>query len=463
MANQRLIHLSYKIALVLTSVLISISAALMNKYPLLFPDSNGYIYAGFTEILSLDHPHTYSLFIKLTSMKLSLWFVILLQGLIIVYVLYNFFSALQVKKHLELTFIASVFLSFTTGFSTYCGQVMPDIFTPVCALCLPILLLDKRLDILSKIILTLIFILASMMHVSHVMMNLLVLGIFTLTYFILIKRKFFAISARRFVFCWIIILLPLLTIPSLNYLINGEFYTTKTAHTFFMGRLAENGILDLFLKENCDKYNYKLCQFAGSIPTSTGEFLWNSNSPVYKTDGWYDRDGEYKMIIQKTFLESRYLSLHIQESLKATAKQFFNFEAGDGLSNKENEHFRKYFPFEYNSFLISDQNYGLLNFKELNERQHFILAISAIALGFMIWLPSLNQLLSSFQSGAILFIILYLIANAFICGTLSGVFWRYQGRIIWILPLLCIGLIGANWAQIKVLVKNQIKLKEEDE
>jgi hypothetical protein len=41
-------------------------------------------------------------------------------------------------------------------------------------------------------------------------------------------------------------------------------------------------------------------------------------------------------------------------------------------------------------------------------------------------------------AGLIVWVLLGLVANAFAAGALSGVFGRYQGRVIWLLPMAAV-------------------------
>jgi hypothetical protein len=41
----------------------------------------------------------------------------------------------------------------------------------------------------------------------------------------------------------------------------------------------------------------------------------------------------------------------------------------------------------------------------------------------------------------VLFVLAALLLNAFVCGALSGPYARYQARIVWLVPLLALGLV----------------------
>ncbi|MCR6641782.1 MAG: hypothetical protein NVV82_23010 [Sporocytophaga sp.] len=418
----------------------NLQVAFMNKFPVLFPDSEGYILKAFTGSLSWDKPHTYSFLVKNLSFSISLWPIIIVQSTIMSYLLYCFFKTFKVSNAPLATALASIVLSFTTGFSLYTSQIMPDIFAAASILSLFLIFYQEDFSRWNKIILTTIFILSAMTHVSHSFTGILTLSVFTIiNYFFLPKSLQISYTIRRLVFCFGLSIAPLVLVPLFHYSLSQEFFVTKTSHTFFMARMAENGILDKYLNDNCDKENLKLCQYKGAIPNSGAVFLWDSNSPVYLTDGWYDKDSEYKKIIKSTLTHPKYLSLHIQESIKATFKQLFNFESGDGTGPVIISSIKENFPLEYREYMNSEQFSGQLNFNALNYRQHFILLISLIIISSFLFVSELR--ITSYYIRAILFIFMGIFFNAFVTGTLSGVYWRYQGRVIWLIPLVVLALV----------------------
>ena len=57
-------------------------AALYNSYPLLYPDTGTYAHSGLKLFVPQDRPILYGLFIRLSSLWASLWFVVLAQALL---------------------------------------------------------------------------------------------------------------------------------------------------------------------------------------------------------------------------------------------------------------------------------------------------------------------------------------------------------------------------------------------
>ncbi len=74
----------YQLGQILVSVILLIVPALINGYPLLYSDSATYIESGMGLFVPIDRPIFYGLFIRIASMSYSLWFVVILQSLVIV-------------------------------------------------------------------------------------------------------------------------------------------------------------------------------------------------------------------------------------------------------------------------------------------------------------------------------------------------------------------------------------------
>jgi hypothetical protein len=432
----------YNFCILVLFAILCISVALFNRFPIVLPDTGAYMVSGFTYTFLPERPIIYGLFIAITGMKSTLWLPIFAQGLIISYLIYKLVFFLKFKYPLLLTFISIVLLIFTTGFSTYASQVMPDIFTSCSIISLILLVLYKELNVIEKIILSFIFLLSTLVHSSHLFINLISLTIFSVFYFFIKrKNKLENISGKNLLLSWCLIMLTFLSVPFTNYLAFGEFKFSLT-NGFLLGRFAENGILDKFLEENCSqKNNYKLCEFQNKIPHSCASFLWDYNGAFYKSGGWEDSSGEHKRIIDAIMSNPEYLTGHILESIKVTNEQIFNYRAGDGIMPfKEGSspyvHIAWLLPGELKSYIISDQNANKLDFTSLNNRQIWAVNIGLIILAIIFLNPDFYRIENSAKIYAAILIIIFILSNAFICGTLSGVFHRYQGRIIWLLPFL---------------------------
>lgn len=433
------------IILLLLSALVSISIAFFNRYPLVFSDTGAYLLTGFKNILLPDRPSAYGVFITHIGLKSTLWLPIFIQAVIASYLIYLFIECFKFKHAALLTFIIVSILTFTTGYATFCSQVMPDIFTSFCILSIIILLFHHDLSIINRVLLCVIFVFSSITHGSHLLINLVTLILFTVFYFIWRgQNSQVSFSYKSLLLVWLLALSNFLFLPSFHYIVSGEYKYSKGA-PFLVGRLAENGILNKFLEDNCKNGGeYRLCEYKDKLPTNAASFVWDPESPFNKNGGWQDTSSEYNKIINATLTQPRYLKLHIRESVKATFQQFFNIRVGDGLvkygeNSSPYNHIIWFLPNEFNAYCLADQQRQLLNFKSFTQRQLMILCFSFLVLGYFFAQPtdSFNKNLKLMG----ILLLLFIFFNACICGTLSGVFDRYQCRVVWLIPLFAITIL----------------------
>ena len=214
-----------------------------------------------------------------------------------------------------------------------------------------------------------------------------------------------------------------------------------------------------YLNKNCETKNYKICQYKDNLPW---DFLWDENSPLYKTGGWENENNkkEYTEIIKDIFSKPKYVKIFIVKTINSTLNIFFKFETGDTqlgvdqLRSPEgaiNWHFKN----DLREFWSSKQCNKILNFDEINNRQNIIIYTSFLVLillflNIKMFLKKNNKILFS-----VYIILISIISNAFICGTFSEVVPRYQSRVVWLIPLILLIFLfeNFNFSFLKKIIK----------
>ncbi len=183
-------------------------------------------------------------------------------------------------------------------------------------------------------------------------------------------------------------LLILLVLSLTSICIMGSALS-KSGHAFLMGAMVEHGTVQKYLDEKCDSENYRLCAYKDSLPEKAWQFVWDEDSPFYKTGGWKGTRQEFNEIITGTLTSPKYLLLHIRESAKATLQQLTRFEIGDGsgvflhgaLLHKR---IGTYFPRELPQYEKSLQNQNRLFFTgSFNILQTVIVVVSVAGLAML--------------------------------------------------------------------------------
>jgi len=426
---------------ILGGILLSFMA-FYNNYPLLYSDTAAYIYSGFLDGIPNDRPKIYGLFLRHISLAEITWLVVLAQGTLVsltIFYLVKYF----LPKHtfIPLHFICIAFLVFFTGVSVLVSMLIPDIFTSIFLMSLALLLIAPIKNKRDLYLISILFWLGLIMHNSHIFIAFAIILFFSI---VAIMKKRFAFQKQRLMRCTFIILLGMLTIPTTHYLTDREFIFSKGAHVFMMNHLIETGVIDQFLKENCPNESYTLCDFQGKIPT---DFIWDTKkSPLHilwkQDDMWEKSKVEYNQIIKEIFTTPKYLLVIGYKSITYTLKQFFSYQSvipsphvkhspGHGaiswlLQNELREQ----------ELALQQRRNQLLDISKINARQDFLFLLSLCFYVIAFCSPTLRSKLSFQNKQLLLFLMIGLLANAFVCSNLSTVVPRYQNRLIWLLPLV---------------------------
>lgn len=423
----------------LVSIVISAAAlcfmAWYNSYPIVFNNDTGvYIENGFYGIVASDRPITYGLFIFFTSLQRSLWLVIFVQSFIVALILYYLFRYFTKQIRFIPYYLAFMFMiSFLMGASFDASWLMPDIFTAIALLCIGLLLFVSELKVRDVIITSILCVISISMHNSHFpiclfLMILLSIGLV----FKRIRRvyKCAGISTAKIVLVFSLIILSNLFLGVIHYAYSGSFKSSRGGVVFLMGNLVEMGIVDKYLAENCSHKNYRICMYKDSLPNN---FLWAENTPIGKTGGWEANQKEYSDIVADIISTPKYAMQLVYKSITYTFKQFFNYDIVDigkpsvRVSNAVGTNI----PGEFQMYTKAKQSRGNLSLSFVNFIQNVIVNF-CLFLYFIILLYKRGPLK---YRVFIFFILIELLINAWICSTFSGVFPRYQIRVMWLLPL----------------------------
>lgn len=406
-----------------------------NYFPLVFFDTGAYIASGFKNEVPMDRPIFYGLFIRHVSLAESLWLVIFCQGVLTALMIYFSFKYLSNLKNFLVPFFCYIILiTFFTGASVNVSELIPDIFTPVFLLGLGVLLFSSTINRRDLIIISLVLCFSISVHNSHFLIAGIFMALFTAMFgFRKFRPILTFISPQRIILIWSLIVSTYFVSATVNYSLNAGFAVSKTSSIFLMGRLNETDILYEYLGENCSDKNYKICQYKDSLPW---DFIWDyANSPLYKTGGWLANTEEYSNLIRDVLTTPKFLVKFLTRSVEASFKQFFLFDVGNTPKLVQDSSpfyaMRTHYPTLVKEYLSAKQNNGLLDYSSINNFQKYLVALSMLGMVVLILSGSVSMERKLF----IIYIVICLLINAAVCGSLSGVSDRYQSRIIWLIPL----------------------------
>jgi hypothetical protein len=421
-------------AIAITTMLLC-SMAFYNSFPLVFNNDTGlYIDAAHTGMVRFDRPIFYGLFLRFTSLQQSLWLTVIIQALIVSLVIHYYFRHFSTGPNYILWFIGYIaFISFLMKGAFIASWLMPDIFTSVSIMCIGLLLFVEKFKRRDHILISMLTVLSIAMHNSHffICMSIAIL-LFAGFAFRSIREKYKTVGIRKTRLGLIMLLAVIsnLFLSGIHYSLGAGFKSSRGGPVFVMGSLVDMGIMEPYLAENCKKKNYDLCQYKDSIP---GNFLWDVNSPVYLRGGWEQNEEEYTTIVKDVVTTPRYLKTFVYNSAIFTCQQFFHFNTSEAGKPTQpiTDAIATYYPNEFERYAGSRQAAGALNFDISNLVQNII---AAACLFIYILVFMFNKTTMGHRSFFV-FILASVLINAWVCGTFSGVFPRYQARVVWLLPL----------------------------
>jgi len=331
------------------------------------------------------------------------------------------------------------FLSRTdrlSGTSHDSSLVMPDIFTGLAVLCAFLLLYDNDLPLEKAILFALLFALAVAVHLSNFLtVPLVLLGILVLRLFNRTRQLWPTCSLSRFV---AFILSPVLAMVGILCLSNWraahEFRFSAAGPMFLLGRLIDNGMARDYLIHECRTEPLAACKYLNNLPDGNN-FLWGSHPLMQDMGGWYHGGIEANKIVYGTI--RRYPLRFTIDCLKQTVAAFMVFS-----QQTENlpypgfvKDLNRFFPGDGAKYLLTMQWRGWLSKlgNKLYPLYRFIFWVALITgLFFLVsgrGSERANQLM--------VMVLLLLIANAAVTGSISGVVNRYQARVNWMSSLCC--------------------------
>lgn len=428
--------------------------ALYNGYPLVYSDTGTYINSGLELLLPEDRPIMYGLFIRLFSLKFSLWSVIYVQSMIVLYCLWHI-TKLGFERVTYKGFIVGLFvLSSFTGLGWYSSQIMPDIFTFTAVSTIPLLLFKNRLNIGHRYILAFILVLSITVHFSNILI--VVFTLFSLVLFFNFHLGFKK-SQINYTLPTVSILLSLIVSSSTNFIVGGKTKINQGSHVFLMGKMLDSGVLKSFLDDKCTNNNYILCECKDSLPVNNRKLLWSANSPLYKYGGWEATNEPFNKIIIGIITSPKHLFLYAYNSFFSSLSQLFQNDIGSGIVS---EWYRepnsppygqifKHFPLEFNEYIQSRQNGNLwkqeLDIKLVNQLYNVLLVICFI---FIILYSTKYKIMKSHMQLVAFTLIISLVFNAITVATLANVYDRLQARVSWFIIYLTLLILVTNGRQL---------------
>lgn len=328
-------------------------------------------------------------------------------------------------------------ITFLTSAPWYSSFAMPDILGAAAVLTMVMFFFhSEKLNRLEKAALSVITAFAITAHPGNLLL------VAALTGFGVVERITRDIRAKRSfaftVYGWAIapLALGVGAILAISVLGFGEASVAPKRYPFALARSVTDGPAFWHLEKHCDTYQYAVCEVFDEIPRGVGEFLWEETGLRYRaTPEQLDRIRAEEMVIV-TRAAREYPMAQFRTALKNTYDQIKRIGIPSvGLGHK----------------LMKDDGGEWKIVEAEGEYSRFVQPIETVqiiivylSLGMLAYLILRRKSVGTNELRVIAFIAAALFVNAVICGVLSGPADRYQGRLIWIAPMVAILLVATD-------------------
>jgi hypothetical protein len=417
----------------LTAVLVTglgalmlLSAALYNGYPTTFWDTRAYVEHAGSLLPRPDRLIGYSIFMRALSWHITLWPVVIAQCLLSAWLICRVTAVLLQRRSARHALLLTAALTVGTALPWVAGQLMADIFTSALVLSLWLLIEADDLERTERWWLLGLVALCVSVHLTH-----LPLGLGLLVFALLLGRR------DRLRAPGAALLVGVVAIGGFNFARTGRFSLASGGDAFLLAHLVEAGLASHVLDAHCQERDYLLCSHRRELPMSTDEFLWVDKLHI---EPWlHEREikREARRLLRDSLIE--HPIQHLQVAVRYTAAVLARFRTGEGLDADAayliEPQIARYAPGDLPRYRAARQQASALPVETLRAIHTPIgwalLGASLFLVGAAFFGARRAQL--SVPARYLAFVLAALFINAALSANLSGIYDRYQSRIMWLL------------------------------
>jgi hypothetical protein len=422
-------------------VLVLLAPAIWNGFPIIFPDTGGYLIAAMTGTPMLGRSALYGLFLS-AGIPFSFWPCVILQSALMAWL---FSVTLRVnglggRPWLALGIVALT--TVTTSLPWFAGQLMPDILFAAALLALYLLAYtDDRLARWERYTLAAVIALAIP---SHMAAAALCVGVIIALWLVSTIRQL-SLPTPRLSLATLAVVTGIALCLLSNVLLIGKFGFTPGGSSFLFGRLIEDGIVAQYVEDKCPDPALRICAFKDDIPDQADDWLWGEDSAFYKLGSWDGYAEEQGRIIRETL--TLYPLEHLTTAIVATLGQIVSFETEVSIDDNEP-------TFQAFAQLIPDMVPALMNARQQDDQPDVVplnaylyVPVGAVTMAALVvaFLTRRRLNLAPETAALCVTLLLALAANAAICGIFSHPVDRYQSRLVLLAPFVVAILVAQRY------------------
>jgi hypothetical protein len=416
----RAFHISH-VAATLCCFVVLLAPALWNRYPLLQYDTGGYLARWYEGYLVPSRSTVFGLFLHLGE-GLHFW----LEGCAIWVMSLVLRAAGFAVGAWHRTLLVSG-LSLVTALPVLSSTLLTDIFAGLSVLSLHLLIFHR--SVFAPIERMGLFLLIAFAAATHSATLIVLLAVLVLAVPILLAsdlRPAGALLAGGGA-----IATGAAMLLAGNLALSGQLAWTPGGFGIAFGRMLQDGIVKRYLDDHCPTVRLKLCPYRNELPATADDFLWSNG--VFNELGRFDGlDEEMRFIVLHSLQE--YPLQQIETALAASARQLRLVATGHGTHDQIWHTYgiiERYIPGEAPAMHNARQQRGELNFDPIN-RIHVPIALGSMILALVLLARATISGRFDETGRLAATVTVAILANAFVCGVLSGPHDRYGARIAWI-------------------------------
>jgi hypothetical protein len=406
--------------------------AIWNGYPLLQYDTGGYLARWYEGYLVPSRSTVFGLYLHLGE-GMHFWPQLILQAASTLWIIGLVLRVAGLGSRPRLFLLIVSMLSLMTSLSFLNSLLLTDIFAGVSVLALYLLSFHWRaLGRLEQgaLLLLIVFSAASHSATLAVLIAVLMLAVALSLMWSLCDWRGLLGSGTSIAAGAVMLLVT-------NFAFSGQLAWTPGGYGILFGRMLQDGIVKRYLDDHCPAAGHKLCPYRDQLPATGDDFLWNSG--IFNDLGRFEGLGdEMRGIVLGSLRE--YPREQLLTAVAATAEQLRLVGSGYGVHDNIWHTYgivKHFIPHEVPSMLRARQQHGEFGFEQTNSL-HVPIAWGSMVLALALAVRAL--FLRRFDSIATLAatVVGAILANAFVCGALSGPHDRYGARMTWIATLLVV-------------------------
>jgi hypothetical protein len=368
------------------------------------------------------------------------WLSIVIQAGLLVLALFGTLKAFDLGRWPYLVVLVAALSAFTL-LPLYVSFLMPDVFTGLDLLACGMLLTCDFGESRMLTVAWFALLAASLtFHTTHALLALLMFVVGLLVYLwrrpLVVPRGLLAIGVAL----GVAYLCGMAFTMAVTKLVGQPPLTPP----FLTARLIDDGPGSDYLRHSCPESGFLACRFVDRLPLLSDDFLWSKDSATgaFGISGPEVRRGlsreQYRFALAVLVHEPLRLTV---ASLVNAAQQVFMLKAFEfGYTPAEKALFAQKLPQIYFAAMQSTPAYlGQLPLVYLDSVSYVSTALGAGCLVFFWFKGRFHQVRRLRQFARLVYWVVFgVMANAVVCGVMSGPHDRYQARVAWLLPALAL-------------------------